>query len=112
MSEEHDFNPLVQRVDALLRRHQEQAQKAEEDVPVLTEIVDPEAAARPTPVTPATQELLNAIEAAVLERLWPELDRILERQLQELRAEMAASFRQAVRHAIARATRNGEPDAS
>lgn len=108
MSDEHDLNPLVQRVDALLRRHQELAQKAEADVPVLTEAVDAEAAARAGSVAPATRELLEAIEAAVLEHLWPELDRILERQLQELRAELAASFRQAVRRAIAR---NGEPDA-
>jgi hypothetical protein len=90
VSNEHDLNPLVQRVDALLRRHQELAQKAEADIPLL----------------------LEAIEAAVLEHLWPELDRILERQLQELRAELAASFRQAVRRAIARTARDGEPDAS
>ena len=108
MSDEHDLNPLVQRVDALLRRHQEQAQKAEADIPVLTDTFDQEPAGR---VAPATQELLDAIEAAVLERLWPELDRILERQLQELRAEMAASFRQAVRHAISRTARKSETDA-
>lgn len=109
MNDEHDLNPLVQRVDALLRRHQEQAQKAEADIPVLTDAFDPEADARAARAA-ATHELLDAIETAVLERLWPELDRILERQLQELRAEMAASFRQAVRHAISRAARKGETD--
>ncbi|MDA8109866.1 MAG: hypothetical protein M0015_14740 [Betaproteobacteria bacterium] len=112
MSDEHEINPLVQRVDALLRSHHEQALKAELEIPVLTEAVEPEAAASAGAIAPATRELLEAIEAAVLERLWPELDRILERQLQELRAELAASFRQAVRQAIARAAREGGPEAS
>lgn len=112
MSDEHEVNPLVQRVDALLRSHHEQALKAELEIPVLTEELDPETAASPGAVAPATRELLEAIEAAVLERLWPELERILERQLQELRAEIAASFRQAVREAIARVASEGGPDKS
>lgn len=103
MPEERDLNPLVQRVDALLRRHQEAAQKAEDDVPVLTEAVD----SNTSPAASAPSDLLDGIEAAALERLWPELERILDRKLQELRAELAASFRQALRQAIARAARSG-----
>ena len=109
-----EFNPLIQRVDALLRRHQE-APRPEEDVPVLTEIVDPKAAARPVGgVDRATVEALaEELENAVLLRLAPELDRVfeerlagtlgamLEQVLNGMRAELAASVHRMVREAIA-----------
>jgi hypothetical protein len=109
-----DFNPLIQRVDALLRRHQEAPKpKPDEDVPVLTEIVDPKAV-RPAGVDRATVEALaEELENAVLLRLAPELDRVfeerlagtlgdmLEQVLNGMRAELAASVHMMVREAIA-----------
>lgn len=126
MSEDprREFNPLIQRVDALLRRHQE-APKPEEDVPVLTEIVDPKAARRPARgVDAATVEALaEELENAVLLRLAPELDRVfeerlagtlndmLEQVLNGMRAELSASVHNMVREAIVVAVAQalGEP---
>ncbi|HUJ87424.1 MAG TPA: hypothetical protein VLX30_11295 [Burkholderiales bacterium] len=108
-----EFNPLIQRVDALLRRHQE-APKRDEDVPVLTEIVDPKAVRPARGVDRATVEALaQELESAVLLRLAPELDRVfeerlagtlgemLEQVLNGMRAELAASVHMMVREAIA-----------
>jgi len=108
-----DFNPLVQRVDALLRRHQE-ARRPQDDVPVLTEVVDP-AAARPSRGVDraAVEALAEELENAVLLRLAPELDRVfeerlagtlsemLEQVLNGMRSELAASVHRMVREAIA-----------
>ena len=60
---EGDANPLVQRVDALLKRHQDAAPGSNDDVPVLTEIVEPGAA----------EALAFELERAVLQRLEAEL---------------------------------------
>jgi hypothetical protein len=108
-----DFNPLVQRVDALLRRHQE-TRRPQDDVPVLTEIVDPAAAPPVRGVDPAAVEALaEELENAVLLRLAPELDRVfeerlagtlsemLEQVLNSMRADLAASVHRMVREAIA-----------
>lgn len=108
-----EFNPLIQRVDALLRRHQE-TPRPDEDVPVLTEVVDPKAARGARGVDRATVEALaEELENAVLLRLAPELDRVfeerlagtlgevLEQALNGMRAELAASVHLMVREAIA-----------
>jgi len=108
-----EFNPLIQRVDALLRRHQE-APKPEDDVPLLTEIVDPKAPRAARGVDRATVEALaEELENAVLLRLAPELDRVfeerlagtlgdmLEQVLNGMRSELAASVHRMVREAIA-----------
>ncbi|MGE5128750.1 MAG: hypothetical protein ACM3IK_03915 [Sphingomonadaceae bacterium] len=112
-------NPLVERVDALLRRHQNGSgaapARADDDVPVLTEVVDPEA--RAAGAQQVDQKLVevfaNELETAVLLRLAPELDRlfeerlagrlgeILEQVLNEMRAELSANVHQMVREAIA-----------
>jgi len=109
-------NPLVERVDALLRRHQqaEQGPRRDEDVPVLTEIVDPQA----RPAAPAVDMKLveafaDELETAVLLRLAPELDRLfeerlvsrlgdmLEQVLNDMRTELSAGVHRMVREAIA-----------
>jgi hypothetical protein len=77
---EGDANPLVQRVDALLKRHQEAAPGSEEDVPVLTEIVEPGAA----------EALAFELERAVLQRLEAELPPVLAAAL---RAAVAAAVK-------------------
>ena len=140
-----EFNPLVERVDALLKRHQQQTAEAvsgysaqgraapavdaqsayaefpttaadpapvrgDDDVPVLTEIVDP---ATPSAPTLDHAALGVEIETAVLERLQVELDRALEQRLGRtiadlleqvmhgLRAELSVSVHQMVREAVA-----------
>ena len=112
-----DQNPLVERVDALMRRHQNGAgpARADEDVPVLTEVVDPDerAAAAPQVDDKLVEAFANELETAVLLRLAPELDRLfeerlagrlgelLEQVLNEMRAELSANVHQLVREAIA-----------
>jgi hypothetical protein len=104
-------NPLVERVDALLRRHDDP--EAESDVPVLTEVVDDERARRRTEVDAAALEALAVeLERAVLERLGPEVDRVIEEKLARtlsgmlgqsvdgMRTELTQSVSQMVREAV------------
>ncbi len=77
---EGNAEPLVQRVDALLRRQQDAATGGAEDVPVLTEIVEPGAA----------QALAFELERAVLQRLEAELPQALAAAL---RAAVAAAVK-------------------
>jgi hypothetical protein len=79
----HGGNPLVGRVDALLRRHQEGAPGGADDVPVLTEVVEPPAQ--------AAEALARELERSVLQRL--------ERELQPL---LAAALREAIAAAVKR----------
>ena len=126
-----EFNPLVERVDALLKRHHQQQQEkatdavspavapqgapaSDDDIPVLTEIIDAESVAVATPALHG-KEFAAGIEDAVLEKLLAELDRaldlhlnrtigdLLEQALDGLRAEMSASIREMVREAVATA---------
>jgi len=77
---EGDPNPLVKRVDALLRRQQGAVAGSQDDVPVLTEIVEPGAA----------EALAFALERAVLQRLEAEL---LPALTAALRAAVAAAVK-------------------
>jgi len=106
-------NPLVERVDALLRRA-ESAPRTEPDVPVLTEIIDEEA---PRPArafdAAALETLAHELERAVLARLGPEVERVIEEKiartlsgvlgqaLEGVRAELTVSVIQMVREAVA-----------
>jgi hypothetical protein len=88
-----DANPLVQRVDALMKRHQEAA-PAGEDLPVLTEIVDPSAAAGSAALDAAAVEALSReLERAVLQRL--------ENELQPALAALGEALRAALRETVA-----------
>jgi hypothetical protein len=104
-------NPLVERVDALLRRHEDL--EGEPEVPVLTEVVDDERARRRTEVDAAALEALALeLERAVLERLGPEVDRVIEEKLARtlagmlgqsvdgMRTELTQSVTQMVREAV------------
>jgi hypothetical protein len=85
----------VQRVDALLKRHQEAA-PARDDVPVLTEIVDPQARPGPAALDAAAVEALSReLERAVLQRL--------ENELQPALAALGEALRAALREAVAAA---------
>lgn len=78
-----DADPLVQRVDALLKRQQETAPGAADDVPVLTEIVSAEAS--------AADALALELERAVLARVEQELEGTLAALREVLRAAVAAA---------------------
>jgi hypothetical protein len=67
------------------------------DLPVLTEVVDEAALRRPAMQRAELEALARELERAVLERLGPEVDRLID----GVRAELTVSVRQMVREAIA-----------
>jgi hypothetical protein len=106
-----ELNPLVRRVDALLRRRQEPGTAGE--VPVLTEIVPEETRGTRAVDSAALEALARELERAVLERLGPEVERVIQerlgRTLNEVlakaldgaRAELTGNVTQMVREAVA-----------
>src|SRR5262245_15140580 len=110
--DERDSNPLIGRVDALLKRTQ--PEKGPGDVPVLTEVVADELAKRRGGLDRAVLEKIALeIERAVMARLAPELERVvnenlnraldtaLGKALDAIRAELAQNVRHMVRDAVA-----------
>jgi hypothetical protein len=129
-----ESNPLVDRVDALLKRHQQQ-QAASPALPVdaagTAELAQPEAAQVedkvPTEPVPSEDDipvlteivdhssLAEGIEAAVLERVLEELDQSLQMRLNRtiaevvdqtldgMRVDLAERVRHLVREAVATA---------
>ena len=105
-------NPLVKRVDQLLRRHRDPASNPG-DVPVLTEVVEEEAARRTTVDAEALEALARELERAVMARLGPEVDRVIQEKLSRVlsglvgksvegvRYERTQSVTQMVREAVA-----------
>jgi hypothetical protein len=90
-----ETNPLVERVDALLRRHQEAA-AGRGDLPVLTEVVDPDKPRGAAALDAAAVEALSReLERAVLQRL--------ENELQSMFAALSGALRAALREAVASA---------
>jgi hypothetical protein len=87
-----DPSPLVDRVDALLKRHQDAA-PGRDDLPVLTEVVDPSGPAAAALDTAAVEALSRELERAVLARL--------EKELQPALAALGDALRAAVRDAVA-----------
>ena len=98
MSDDKDSNPLIQRVDALMRRQQEDSQRAVQEVPLLTEVVEPPAASTPESKK-ADAALADDIERILLVRLMPELNK----QIAALRSELEKGLRKAVREAVVEA---------
>ena len=94
------------------------ARAPDDDVPVLTDIVDPDALAALPEIAEELRSdaLIMQIETAVMQKLMAELDRaldqrlgrtitdLLEQVLHGLRAELSVSVRQMVREAVAAAT--------
>lgn len=104
-----DPNHLFARVDALMRRQQEESQRAVEEVPVLTEEVEP-GALPAAPVPPAEEALSADIERVLVVRLIPELNRQVATLRTELEKQLRRSVREAVEHALAaRNTPTKEP---
>jgi hypothetical protein len=95
-----DPNQLIARVDALMKRQQEESLRAVEEVPLLTEVVehDPAKAA----ANAARDEALAAdIERVLVVRLVPELNRQIAGLRSELEKQLRRSVREAVEHALA-----------
>jgi hypothetical protein len=92
-------DPLIQRVDALIRKEPAVATKGE--VPVLTDIVSEERAPRRAVDNAALEALARELERAVLERIAPELERIVGEALADARSELRHSVVQMVREAVA-----------
>lgn len=107
MTDERDANLLVKRVDALMRRQQEDSQRAVHEVPILTEVVEPDAAAA-TEKKKDDEALIEDIAHVLLVRLLPELNKQIANLRGELEKEMRKSVREAVAHAVAQ--RQSKPD--
>jgi len=105
--EGRDANRLIARVDALMKRQQEDSQRATEEVPLLTEIVAHDAEAAPASAN-ADKALASDIERVLLVRLIPELNKQIAGLRSELEKEMRRSVRDAVEHALA--SRKANPD--
>jgi hypothetical protein len=102
-----DANPLVERVDALLRRHQEAA-AGRGELPVLTEVVDPDQPRGAAALDAAAVEALSReLERAVLQRLESEL----QPTLAALTTALRAALREAVSSAVARELQSRKLDA-
>jgi len=102
-----DGNPLVERVDALLRRHQEAA-AGRDELPVLTEVVDPDKPHGAAALDAAAVEALSReLERAVLQRLEDELQPALAALGQALRV----ALREAVTGAVERELKARKLDA-
>jgi hypothetical protein len=110
MSDSRDPNPLVKRVDALMKRQLEDTQRAVEEVPLLTEIVEHEAAKAAAGALPGEETLAADIERVLVVRLVPELNKQIAALRSELEKELRRSVREAVEHALA--ARKANPDKS
>ena len=89
-------NALIQRVDALIRRQQEDSLRAVEEVPLLTEVVERDAASAKAKAK-EDEQLAADLERVLLVRLVPEINK----QIASLRSDMEKELRKAVREAIA-----------
>jgi hypothetical protein len=101
MSESRDPNRLIARVDALMKRQQEDSKRAVEEVPLLTEVVAPDAAAQAPEAVRAEKALAEDIERVLVVRLIPELNKQIAALRTELEKELRRSVREAVDHALA-----------
>ncbi len=102
-----DPNQLIARVDALMKRQQEDSLRAVEEVPLLTDVVEQDAAAAKN--NAARDEALAAdIERVLVVRLIPELNKQIAGLRSQLEKELRRSVREAVEHALA--ARKAGPD--
>lgn len=96
-----DPNQLFARVDALMRRQQEDSQRAVEEVPLLTEIVaHDERPGKPT-AADADKALAEDLDRILLVRLVPEVNKHVASLRAELEKGLRRSVRDAIEHAIA-----------
>jgi len=132
-----EVNPLVQRVDALLKRHQQQAAPAlgepdpgyapvpesaspapesEEDIPVLTEVVEPAAALSEAQVAQiegaVLEKVLSAFEGTLEQRLGRIVSDLVAQAAEGLRGDLSVSIRDMARDAVATAVKQELADRS
>jgi len=81
----------------------------EDDVPVLTEVVREESTAAPMPDHVALEALAREIERVVLQRLGPEVDRVMDQAFDAARGELKASVTRIVREALAASLAEATP---
>ena len=107
---QREQNPLVARVDALMKRQQEDSLRAVEEVPLLTEIVEHDPAARAASAASAARDeaLASDIERVLVVRLIPELNKQIAGLRSELEKQLRRSVREAVEHALAARKANPE----
>lgn len=102
-----DPRSLFARVDALVKRQQDETRRAIEEVPLLTEVVEHDAASQAAGA--ARDEALAAdIERVLVVRLVPELNKQIAALRAELEKEVRRSVREAVEHALAARRNNPE----
>ena len=77
MSEAHDRKPLSGLVGELARQRDDEARRAQEEVPVLTEVVDRKEP--PDALEAGAQALADEIEREVLRQITPQMHEIVRR---------------------------------
>jgi len=102
-----DPNHLFARVDALMRRQQEESLRAIEEVPLLTEEVAQDAAAE-SAARARDKALAADIERVLVVRLVPELNKQIAGLRAELEKALRRSVREAVEHALEARRKNTE----
>jgi hypothetical protein len=105
--EARDPNRLFARVDALIKQQHEDSLRAVEEVPLLTEIVERDAAAEAASAK-RDEALAADIERVLVVRLVPELNKQIAGLRSELEKELRRSVREAVEHALAARRNNPE----
>lgn len=95
-----DPNQLFARVDALMKRQQEDSLRAVEEVPLLTDVVEQDAAAAASNAK-RDEALAADIERVLVVRLIPELNKQIAGLRSQLEKELRRSVREAVDHALA-----------
>jgi hypothetical protein len=110
MTDNRDSNQLFARVDALMKRQQEDSLRAVEEVPLLTDVVVQDAAAVEAETEAAKRDVALAadIERVLVVRLIPELNKQIAALRGQLEKELRRSVREAVDHALA--ARKADPD--
>lgn len=106
---EREANPLIQRVDALMKRHQEESQRAVEEVPLLTDVLEHDAPVEKDRVA-ADEALASDIERVLVVRMVPELNRQIAALRGELEKELRRTVREAVAHAFAARKSDDKPN--
>jgi hypothetical protein len=96
-----DPNQLFARVDALMKRQQEDTRRAGEEVPLLTEIVAHDETAAKSAEADAEKALADDIERILLVRLVPEVNKHVAGLRADLEKGLRRSVREAVEHALA-----------
>lgn len=99
-NDSRDPNQLIARVDALMKRQQEDSLRAVEEVPLLTDVVEQDAAAAANQAA-RDEALATDIERVLVVRLIPELNRQIAGLRSQLEKELRRSVREAVEHALA-----------